>query len=120
MAETKYKKPITVLLDLPAGISPEKSIFTLYPDLRPEMVSYFVNKLIFDPAFADEFSKDPVPHLKKLGIELSTEVKEKLAKIDVKMQFEEMRPNVSTEQLTPLLAIAAVLVAAIAPSDPAF
>ncbi|MFZ5866123.1 MAG: hypothetical protein ACOYXY_09605 [Thermodesulfobacteriota bacterium] len=47
-------------------------------DIDKDEVKRFVNRLIDDPGYLQDFKKNPVDHLKKMGMELSPETAKKI------------------------------------------
>ena len=94
-SEERTKKPLQVQINLPASLGTDvlPSTFVLQPDVRPEMLSGFVNRLLFDRDFLKEYSKDPVKYLTEIGIKVNPKLEGELSKIDIKAEFEKMRPD---------------------------
>ncbi len=119
-SEKKRKKPFQVQVNFPKSVETKllPSTFTLQPDVKPEVLSGFVNRLLFDRTFLKEYSKDPVKHLNKIGIKVNPKLEGELTKIDIKAEFEKMRPDVGPQAAAAVVA-AIVVILVVSPPTPA-
>lgn len=118
-SEKKRKKPFQVQVNFPKSVETKllPSTFTLQPDVKPEILSGFVNRLLFDRTFLQEYAKDPIKHLTEIGIKVNPRLKGELSKIDIKAEFEKMRPDVGPQAAAVVAAIVVILV--VSPPTPA-
>lgn len=116
------KQPVQIQVTFPeqAVSKAIPAVLTLQPDVKPEMLSGFINRLLFDKAFRDEYTKDPVSHMRKLGITVDPSVKGEVVKIDVSDQFLRMRPELEEPQAAAAVVAAIVVIGVIAPPKPAY
>ena len=87
------------------------AILSLQPDVKPEAVSGFINRLLFDKDFRNKYVKDPVAYMRELGIRVVPPGKGDLLKIDISDEFMRIRPD--TEEPQAAAAVVAVIVAAV-------
>ena len=87
------------------------AILTLQPDVKPEAVSGFINRLLFDKDFRNKYAKDPVAYMRELGIKVDPADKGDLVKVDISDEFMRVRPD--TEEPQAAAAVVAAIVAAV-------
>jgi len=116
------KRPVQVEVTFPqqAVSKGMPAVMTLQPDVKPEMLSGFINRLLFDKTFRDEYAKDPVSHMRALGVKVNPAVKGEVVKIDVSDQFLRMRPDLEEPQAAAAVVAAVVVIGVIAPPKPAY
>ncbi len=121
--ETKQtKKPVQFQLIFPqeAVTRALPAVLTLQPEVQPEKLSGFINRLLSDRAFRDEYTKDPVRYMQELGIKVNPSVKGEVVKVDVSDQFLRMRPDLEEPQAAAAVVAAVVVIGVIAPPKPAY
>jgi len=119
----KSKKPpvqIQVTFPKEAVSKAVPAVLTLQPDVKLEMLSGFINRLLFDKAFRDDYTKDPVRYMQELGIKVNPSVKGEVVKMDVSDQFLRMRPDLEEPQAAAAVVAAIVVIGVIAPPKPAY
>lgn len=95
------------------------SVLTLQPDVKPEAISGFINRLLFDKDFRDEYAKDPVSYMRELGIKVEPTAVGELVKIDISDQFMRLRPDLEEPQAAAAVVAAIVVIGVFAPPKPA-
>jgi|GEM_PF-4092858 len=119
---SKQKEPVQIQLTFPKEVVSKAipAVLTLQPDVKPENLSGFINRILFDKAFREEFAKDPVRHMRDLGIKINPSTKGEVVKIDVSDQFLRMRPDLEEPQAAAAVVAAVVVIGVIAPPKPAY
>lgn len=110
-SEKKSKKPFQVQVSFPKSVETKllPSTFTLQPDVKPEVLSGFVNRLLFDRTFLQEYAKDPIKYLTEMGIKVNPRLEGELSKIDIKAEFEKMRPDEGPQAAAAVVAVIVVI-----------
>lgn len=118
----KADRPVQVQVKFPkqAVSKTLPSVLTLQPDVQPEALSGFVNRLLFDKDFRDEYAKNPVAHMRKLGIKVNPRAKGDLVKIDISDQFMRIRPDLEEPQAAAAVVAAIIVIGVFAPPKPAY
>lgn len=118
----KGGRPVQVQVTLPekAASKDMPSVMTLQPDVKPEAVSGFVNRLLFDKEFRDEYAKDPLKYMRELGIKVNPRTRGDLVKIDLSDEFMRIRPDLEEPRAAAAVVAAIVVIGVFAPPKPAY
>ncbi len=120
--KAKKREPVQVQVTFPkqAASKVMPAVLTLQPDVKPEMLSGFISRLLFDKTFRDEYAKDPVSHMRALGIKVNPTAKGEVVKMEVSDQFLRMRPDLEEPQAAAAVVAAVVVIGVIAPPKPVY